>query len=109
VFRATPTERARYRAAAERAGLTVGSLCRASLDASPITRGQRRPTIDQVIAAKFLREANRSGAHLYQLVRGLNFDTFPQGDELRAALVEAAEECRKAQAACRALLQGLSR
>jgi hypothetical protein len=101
-FRATPAEEAQIILAADQAGLSVAGFMRACAVRRATTRAQRRPTIDQVIAAQYLRAFNRVGANVYQLVRAQNFADPATAAELRSA----AEACRKAADACHAVIQG---
>src|SRR5271154_6459852 len=53
-FRATDHERAQIEAAAQRAGLTVGSYVRSRALAKPTTRAVRRPPVETVQLARLL-------------------------------------------------------
>jgi len=53
-FRATDEERAQIGAAAQRAGLTVGSYVRSRALAKPITRAVRRPPVETAQLARLL-------------------------------------------------------
>jgi len=53
-FRATDLERAQIQAAAQRAGLTVGSYVRSRALAKPTTRAVRRPAVETAQLARLL-------------------------------------------------------
>ena len=60
-FRADPVEEAEIKAAAERAGLTVGSYIRAKVIKKPTTGKTRRPSLDRVLLSKLLGTAWQAG------------------------------------------------
>jgi hypothetical protein len=91
-FRATPAERAEIEAAAERAGLSLGSYIRASVLAAPETRATRRPTIERELMAQATAQLGRISGNLHQIAKRLNF-----GDiEFARDIPEAVEQLRQA-------------
>ncbi len=72
-FRATDAERAEIEAAAERAGLTVGSYVRATMLSAPQTRATRRPSIEREVLAQLLAQLGRIGGNIHQISKALNF------------------------------------
>ncbi len=71
-FRADPVERAEIEAAAQAAGLTVGSFVRATILKKARTVGKQRPTIDKVLLTKALGDLGKIGSNLNQIARKLN-------------------------------------
>jgi hypothetical protein len=86
-FRATAAERATIEAAAERAGLTLGSYIRGAVLAAPETRSRRRPAVEREALAQLLAQLGRVGGNVYQISRRLNFGE-PVGAEIPAVLAE---------------------
>ncbi len=82
-----PEERAEVRAAAEAAGMTMGSYIRWRTLRQPKTRARRAATVDVIALAKTLAQVNRMGGNLHQLVRHVNFGGTLEAGEIRAALV----------------------
>jgi hypothetical protein len=72
-FRATAAERAEIEAAAERAGLTLGSYIRGAVLSTQQTRGRRRPTIEHQALAQLLAQLGRVSGNVYQISKSLNF------------------------------------
>ena len=77
-----PDERAEIAAAAERAGLTLGTYIRSCVLAAPTTRACRRPSVELEAAAKLLGALNRIGGNLNQLARHANFGNVVLAHEL---------------------------
>lgn len=71
-FRLSPGEQAEIEAAADRAGLTLGSYVRARVLAQPTTRAVRRPPANKAALARLLGEAGRIGSNVNQMARQLN-------------------------------------
>lgn len=84
-LRVSPEERAAIEAAAERAGLTIGSYIRSCALAAPTTRARRRPPADTVALARLLGEVTRAGTNLDQLAR-THARNVPLSEEISAAL-----------------------
>lgn len=91
-FRATPDERASIQAAAERAGLTVGSYIRAHALKKPTTRAVRRPPVETAQLAQLLGLIGLAGSELRRIAQAL-----PEGTPLPATeITTAIAECREA-------------
>ena len=84
-FRADPVEEAEIKAAAERAGLTVGSYIRAKVIKKPTTGKTRRPSLDRVLLSKLLVQLGKLGNNLNQIAKRLN-----QGGGVGAPRITAA-------------------
>lgn len=98
--RCTEHERQAIKAAADRAGLSVGALLRASAlgDAGP--RAVRRPPVERKELARLLGWLGKLGSNVNQLAHGYNRDRILPGfpelltirreiGEMRAALMKA--------------------
>ena len=70
--RCTDAEYDQLTAAAERAGVPVGTYLRAVALGSPVPRKARRPTVERVGLARVLGELGRVGSNLNQLARVAN-------------------------------------
>ena len=68
-FRATDAERAEIEAAADRAGLTVGSYVRSCALAKPVTRAVRRPPIETAQLAQLLGTLGAVGGQIQALTQ----------------------------------------
>lgn len=90
-FRVNEQERAELRAAAERAGLTLGSYVRERVLSAPKTRAVRRPPIEKVLLAQLLGQLGRVGGNIHQIVKHMNFGSGVMHDELRSALTSFEE------------------
>jgi hypothetical protein len=98
-FRATDEERTKIEAAAERAGLTVGSYLRSRALDKPATRAVRRPPAPTAQLAQLLGLLGGVGGDLHRIARGLNAGEQGLGAELQAALADfraAASEIMRA-------------
>jgi hypothetical protein len=71
-IRLTVEERAAIDAAAERAGLKVGSYCRQVLLGAPAPRQVRRPPIERRELARLLGDVGKIGGLLNQLAKASN-------------------------------------
>jgi hypothetical protein len=71
-FRATEEERAQIAAAADRAGLTVGSYVRAQALKKPTTRAVRRPPVQTAQLAQLLGLIGAAGGSLQQIAQRLD-------------------------------------
>jgi hypothetical protein len=99
-LRLLPEERAAIEAAAEQAGLTIGSYIRQCVLEAPTTRARRLPSVEILAILKLQGELNRIGANIYQLTRHVNFGRLIDTDgEIHAAFIGY----REAIAAVRAL------
>jgi len=85
-FRVDEQERDELRAAAESAGLTLGSYVRERVLSAPKTRSVRRPPIEQTLLAQLLGQLGRVGGNIHQIVKHMNFGSGVMHDELRTAL-----------------------
>ncbi len=99
-LRLTDDEAAQVSAAADRAGLTVGSYVRTLALGSPGLRAARRPVVDRQQLTQVLGEIGRLGSNVNQLAKAFNTDaSTPEAMELaeaqahiqamRAAVMEA--------------------
>jgi len=86
-FRATAAERAELDAAADRAGLTLGSYIRMTLLVAPQTRTTRRPQVERVLLAQLLGQLGRIGGNVHQISKALNFRE-PVTQDIPAVLAE---------------------
>ena len=74
-------------AAADRAGLTVGSYVRARVLTAPTTRAVRTPPVSKVALSKLLGEIGRIGNNVNQIARRLNSGgDAPEAHDLQATL-----------------------
>lgn len=90
-LRVSPEERAELEAAAERAGLTLGSYIRERVLSAPKTRAVRRPPIEQKLLAQLLGQLGKAGGNIHQIVKHMNFGSGVMHDELRSALASFEE------------------
>ena len=89
--RVSVAERAELEAAADRAGLTLGSYIRERVLSAPQTRAVRRPPIEKKLLAQLLGQLGRVGGNIHQIVKHMNFGTGVMHDELRSALASFEE------------------
>jgi len=68
-FRATDEERGKIEAAAQRAGLTVGSYVRSRALAKPTTRAVRRPPVETAQLAQLLGQLGAVGGLVQAIAR----------------------------------------
>jgi hypothetical protein len=94
-FRVTDDERARIAAAASRAGLTVGSYCRARALTKPTTRAVRRAPVETAQLAQLLALLGAAGGALQRLSASPALD----GSGDRENLGQAIGDFREAAAA----------
>lgn len=92
-FRVTPQERAEIEAAAEQAGLTVGSYVRLSLLTAPETKPVKRPPTQAASLARLLGQLGKIGGNLNQIAARLNRYQDVTDQEIKAAL-EGLKELR---------------
>lgn len=85
-LRLLPDERARIEAAADDAGLTMGSYIRSRALDAPTTQARRRPSVEVLAVARLLCAINRMGGNLHQIARYRNFGGSPVDAEIHAAL-----------------------
>jgi uncharacterized protein (DUF1778 family) len=101
-FRATAEERAEIQAAAQRAGLTMGSYVRSRAVSKQITRAVRRPPVETQQLARLLAILGAAGGAIQALAKQQDCETSPSAGELDAALKDF-------RAAAAAILQGLGK
>jgi hypothetical protein len=101
-FRATDAEHAAVRAAAERAGLTVGAYVRKHTLGAPVERQSRRPNIDRAQVAQLLGQVGRIGGNINQIAHSLNAGGSPSAMLISSAVEDVA-------AMRRALMEALGR
>jgi hypothetical protein len=87
-FRATDEERARIEAAADRAGLTVGSYVRSRALSNPTTRAMRRPPVRTAQLAQLLGLLGATGGVLQRIEQSRSKGDRPTDEALIAALAE---------------------
>jgi hypothetical protein len=90
-FRVTETERQEIEAAAERAGLTVGSYVRARVLSAPKTRAVKKPPIERALLSQLLGQLGRVGGNIHQIVKHLNFGEIVFHREISEAITEFRE------------------
>jgi uncharacterized protein (DUF1778 family) len=100
-FRITEGERARIQAAADRAGLTVGSYVRSRALQRPTTRAVRRPPVATAQLAQLLGLLGAAGGELQRIAKTLDGQTAADAD-ISAALAAFRE-------AATAILQALGK
>jgi hypothetical protein len=71
-IRLSPEERATISAAADRAGLTIGSYARNVLMGAPTPRQVRRPPVERAELARLLGHLGYIGNNINQIARVLN-------------------------------------
>jgi len=86
-FRATAEERALIEAAADRAGLTVGSYVRSRALSKPTTRAVRRPPVQTAQLAQILGLLGRAGGHLHVIADQLGAADRVSREEVQACLL----------------------
>lgn len=84
-FRLAASEHAEVADAAARAGQTVGTYIRSRLLDSPVTRAQRRPSVEVQTLTRLQAEMNKVGSNIHQILRRVNFGETPAGEEIRSA------------------------
>jgi len=85
-IRLSQDERAAVEAAAERAGLSVGSHARQVLLGAPAPRQVRRPPVERRELIRLLGELGKIGGNLNQLAKAANSGTLVYTGEIDAAL-----------------------
>ena len=99
-IRCTEAERVAIKAAADRAGLSVGAFMRRQALGSPGPRAVRKPPIERKELARLLGWLGKLGSNVNQLARGFNSSGRTPGHvelrairsdvgEMRAALINA--------------------
>lgn len=86
-FRVTPEEKAEIEAAAEQAGLTVGSFVRDRILTKCKTGKRRKPSLDRVLLSKTLAQLGKVGSNLNQAVR-LGHEGHVRGVERAVSFVD---------------------
>ena len=86
-FRVSIAERLELEAAADRAGLTLGSHIRSCVLNSPKTRAVRRPPVEKVLLAQLLGQLGKVGGNIHQIVKHMNYGEGVDRDQLRSALL----------------------
>jgi hypothetical protein len=95
-FRATDEERAKIEAAAQRAGLTVGSYVRSRALSKPTTRAVRRPPVEAAQLAKLLGLLGVAGGAIQQIAKTQESET---DHPVSRELLDALRDLREAAAA----------
>jgi hypothetical protein len=90
-IRLTDAELAQIDAAADRAGLAVGSYVRAVLFTGNAPRAVRSPSVDRKALAQILAHLGRLGSNVNQIARVLNYGESHDQRELERALSEITE------------------
>lgn len=90
-IRFTAAELAEIEAAADRAGLAIGSHVRAMLLTGPAPRAVRTPPADRKALAKILALLGRTGSNVNQISRTLNYGERHDARALDKALGEITE------------------
>jgi len=85
-FRATAEERAVIEAAADRAGLTVGSYIRSRALSKPTTRAVRRPPVRTAQLAQLLGQLGKAGGDLRTIAERLDVSDHASREEVQACL-----------------------
>jgi hypothetical protein len=101
-FRVTEIERAKIQAAADHAGLTVGSYVRSRSLKVPTTRAVRRPPVATAQLAQLLGLVGAAGGDLQRIAKGLDGSGAAPDTEIHAALAALRE-------AASAILQALGK
>jgi hypothetical protein len=87
-FRATEEERGKIQAAADRAGLTVGSYVRSRSLKTPTTRAVRRPPVATAQLAQLLGLLGAAGGELQRMTKRFDAGEAAPDPEIHAALAE---------------------
>jgi uncharacterized protein (DUF1778 family) len=87
-FRVSESGLAKIQAAAERAGLTVGSYVRSRALRNPTTRAVRRPPLATAQLAQLLGLLGAAGGELQRIASRLAGGEAPKGTDIDAALTE---------------------
>jgi hypothetical protein len=87
-FRATEEERQKIQAAADRAGLTVGSYVRSCSLKKPTTRAVRRPPVATTQLAQLLGLLGAVGGDLQRIAKRLDGAEATSDAEIHAALTD---------------------
>jgi hypothetical protein len=87
-FRATEEERQKIQAAADRAGLTVGSYVRSCSLKTPTTRAVRRPPVATTQLAQLLGLLGAVGGDLQRIAKRLDGAEATSDAEIHAALTD---------------------
>lgn len=87
-FRATDEERGRIQAAADRAGLTVGSYVRSRSLKTPTTRAVRRPPVATAQLAQLLGLLGKAGGDLQRIAKRFDAEEATPAAEIHEALGE---------------------
>jgi hypothetical protein len=85
-FRANEDERAKIQAAADRAGLTVGSYVRSRLLKAPTTRAVRRPPVATAQLAQLLGLLGAAGGDLQRIAEHLQGGEVIPAAEIQASI-----------------------
>lgn len=85
-IRLSQDERAVVEAAAERAGLSVGSYARQTLLGAPTPRQVRRPPVERKELVKLLAELGKIGSNLNQIAKAVNSGSLVYTGEIDAEL-----------------------
>ena len=89
--RLSADELAEVEAAADRAGLAVGSYVRQLLFSRPAPRAVRTPPVDRQALAQVLALLGRLGSNVNQISRSLNLGNRPETGALGKSLKEITE------------------
>jgi uncharacterized protein (DUF1778 family) len=101
-FRATDEERAKIQAAAQRAGLTVGSYVRSRALSKPTTRAVRRPSVETAQLARLLGLLGIVGGAIQQIAK-------KQGSATGALFQDLPTALKDFRGAAAAILQTLGK
>ena len=85
-IRLSADEHAAIDAAAERAGLVVGSYARQALLGAPAPRQVRRPIVERKELARILGELGKIGGNLNQLAKAANSGVLVYESDIEGAL-----------------------
>jgi hypothetical protein len=85
-FRVTDIELAKIQAAADRAGLTVGSYVRSCCLKTPATRAVRRPPVATAQLAQLLGLMGVASGDLHRVAKGLDASEATPDSDIGAAL-----------------------
>lgn len=89
-FRTEEAEKAEIDEAAEAAGLTVGSYCRAIILKKVLTTPRKKPSLDRVLLSQLVGQLGKVGSNLNQMARRLNEGKGAGSERITAACGDVA-------------------